>query len=571
MSTPVRAVLVLVALLALPASAAGGHPVVGDHGQRGRVHRRRPRARVRQHQCAGGRFRQRRIPGRRRRGRPEPGDFDLEFAAPPGYSLVPGVYVDAQRAPFRDPGHPGIDISGDGRGCNEDTGSFEVLDIHSDAGGNVDRLWLVYEQHCEGGSHALFGEVRINEPVADDGSFAVPSLARWPAAEPGAQGSVVPLAIVGPQTIGQVALQGDSPSQFTIREDNCSNKVLAPGARCTIFVRYTPTSPGTHTATLRAGGQNVTLQGYRRGGVTQLDMTSDSGDYIGQGQTWSYSPAAGDSIAAGGGRSGVSFGIDGHQGDWWYGDFVPGSGDILTVGATYSGTRYPFNGPGPGLDVGGNGRGCNALDGSFTVNAATFEDSGDLTSMDLSFVQHCEGAPPALHGRFRWRAGDTTPRAPWMVGTPLGSLPPAPPFSDGAGTPVAQPPAATTPGATPVLQAAGLPQASASACSAAGAATCSRACSGEPRSPTCCEAAAVATSRSAAPAPTSCAWAPATTAPTAARGPTSSPAGPAATSCAGAPGATSWSAALAAMSSTAVPGATSHMPSERTAYGAANT
>ena len=390
-------------------------------------------------------------------GGPSPGDFDLEFAAPPGYSLVPGVYVDAQRAPFRDPGHPGIDISGDGRGCNEDTGSFEVLDIHSDAGGNVDRLWLVYEQHCEGGSHALFGEVRINEPVADDGSFAVPSLARWPAAEPGAQGSVVPLAIVGPQTIGQVALQGDSPSQFTIREDNCSNKVLAPGARCTIFVRYTPTSPGTHTATLRAGGQNVTLQGYRRGGVTQLDMTSDSGDYIGQGQTWSYSPAAGDSIAAGGGRSGVSFGIDGHQGDWWYGDFVPGSGDILTVGATYSGTRYPFNGPGPGLDVGGNGRGCNALDGSFTVNAATFEDSGDLTSMDLSFVQHCEGAPPALHGRFRWRAGDTTPRAPWMVGTPLGSLPPAPPFSDGAGTPVAQPPAATTPGATPVLQAAGLP------------------------------------------------------------------------------------------------------------------
>ena len=43
--------------------------------------------------------------------------FDLDFAAPPGQSLTTGFYERAQRAPFREAGRPGIDISGSGRGC----------------------------------------------------------------------------------------------------------------------------------------------------------------------------------------------------------------------------------------------------------------------------------------------------------------------------------------------------------------------------------------------------------------------------------------------------------------------
>src|SRR4051794_39277467 len=87
--------------------------------------------------------------------------FTLTFAAPPGQTLAPGVYVDAQRTPFRTAGHPGIDIYGSGRGCNEDAGRFEVKDIATGADGKVTRLWLVYEQHCEGGTAALFGEGRV--------------------------------------------------------------------------------------------------------------------------------------------------------------------------------------------------------------------------------------------------------------------------------------------------------------------------------------------------------------------------------------------------------------------------
>jgi hypothetical protein len=57
--------------------------------------------------------------------------YSMDFAAPPGAALAPGYYTHAQRAPFREAGRPGIDISGSGRGCNEISGLFQVKDIAS--------------------------------------------------------------------------------------------------------------------------------------------------------------------------------------------------------------------------------------------------------------------------------------------------------------------------------------------------------------------------------------------------------------------------------------------------------
>jgi hypothetical protein len=55
--------------------------------------------------------------------------FSFAFAAPPGQPLVPGVYEHAERAAFRSAGHPGLDINGDGRGCNDVGGAFAVRDL----------------------------------------------------------------------------------------------------------------------------------------------------------------------------------------------------------------------------------------------------------------------------------------------------------------------------------------------------------------------------------------------------------------------------------------------------------
>src|SRR4051812_3730865 len=130
-------------------------------------------------------------------GGPHGDAFTLDFAAPPGQTLAPGVYDRAQRAPFRESGRPGIDISGDGRGCNEDTGRFEVRDFRVSASGTLEGLWIVYEQHCEGGVAALFGEVRLGAQAAGLGANA-PALVRWPLHEAGGNGTAGPLAPVPP-------------------------------------------------------------------------------------------------------------------------------------------------------------------------------------------------------------------------------------------------------------------------------------------------------------------------------------------------------------------------------------
>src|SRR3954468_6332677 len=152
-------------------------------------------------------------------GGPTGAGFTMEFAAPPGEALGPGVYVDAERAPFRTAGHPGIDISGDGRGCNEDGGLFEVKDLVWGANNTVARLWLIYEEHCEGGTAATFGEVRINEAVP--AAFTTPAIARWPSVEPGGSGTVVPVTFTAPAgaQVAGVVVRGDQPGDFPVRVD----------------------------------------------------------------------------------------------------------------------------------------------------------------------------------------------------------------------------------------------------------------------------------------------------------------------------------------------------------------
>jgi hypothetical protein len=99
--------------------------------------------------------------------RPDPVDtvfWSLEFAAPAGQQLVPGTYTGAERAVARDPGAPGLDVSGDYRGCNRVTGSFTVLDAVYEPSGYVDSFHAVFEQHCEGLAPALRGEVQVTNP-----------------------------------------------------------------------------------------------------------------------------------------------------------------------------------------------------------------------------------------------------------------------------------------------------------------------------------------------------------------------------------------------------------------------
>ena len=246
----------------------------------------------------------------------------------------------------------------------------------------------------------------------------VASLVRWPANDHGTPETVVPVRFLAsaPVTVSSVSLGGDDPSDFAIRSDGCTGQVLGATGTCDVWVRSTPSVPGLRTATLvlrdRAGhAYTVPLQGWTYGGKTRLEMNSDPGDWVGSGQQSSYDPSNAIFEVAGT-REGVSFSV---STDSWSGDFVPSRGDILTTGSTWPGAqRYPFQGSSPGMDVSGEGHGCNTLTGQFTVVEATYNTDGSVRTFEVQFEQHCEGGQPALRGEFDWRVGDHTAPAPWM-------------------------------------------------------------------------------------------------------------------------------------------------------------
>jgi hypothetical protein len=156
-------------------------------------------------------------------------------------------------------------------------------------------------------------------------------------------------------------------------------------------------------------------------------LQSEAGDWVGAGRSYDYSQAnAALTLTVQGGH--VRVAIDGDQ--WWHADFqLPSNLSTIQVG-TYTGLqRYPFNDQAKGgLDWSGDGRGCNTLTGSITVDSVTYTTAG-LASLDLRFEQHCEGAAPALRGTIHWRADDKTvppgPATPVPAGLwqPSASLP----------------------------------------------------------------------------------------------------------------------------------------------------
>jgi hypothetical protein len=92
------------------------------------------------------------------------GFWFLDLAAPQGSRLEPGAYESAVRYPFQSPSQPGLSLFGDGRGCNTLTGRFDVLDAAFGPNGYIERLHARFEQHCEGGVAALYGEVNVVNP-----------------------------------------------------------------------------------------------------------------------------------------------------------------------------------------------------------------------------------------------------------------------------------------------------------------------------------------------------------------------------------------------------------------------
>lgn len=143
-----------------------------------------------------------------------------------------------------------------------------------------------------------------------------------------------------------------------------------------------------------------------------LCYVSDPGDYVGQGQSACYDENDGTFTMTRNDHNGLSFSfMHATQGSvWWYVDLAAADDEELSVGTHPDAQRFPFQEAGhPGMSWAGSGRGCSTITGSFTVSAMTFDFYGVPRRALTNLEQHCEGAPPALHGTLDFDFGGLGP------------------------------------------------------------------------------------------------------------------------------------------------------------------
>jgi len=147
----------------------------------------------------------------------------------------------------------------------------------------------------------------------------------------------------------------------------------------------------------------ISVAGLVTASSGSLTLQSDTGDFVGQGTAAAFSTPADTFLVNGNGNA---MRVDVHPADYpnefWQLELAAPAGRQLTPGTYANAARWPFQPTTqPGLQVFGDGRGCNTLNGSFTVLSASYGPYGYPINFDATFEQHCEGFTPALRGEVK--------------------------------------------------------------------------------------------------------------------------------------------------------------------------
>jgi hypothetical protein len=169
--------------------------------------------------------------------------FVAVLAAETGGTLTAGTTYDTTKA--GDATHAGLDVSGDGRSCTNSTGTLTVNEISLDVSLAIATFAATYEQHCDGATPALFGELRFHSTLdykavsADPSSIDFGTVPRTPTAP-----SAITITNTGSATVtfGTASIKGTARTDYSIDSDSCSGTSPAPAAACTIAIVFDPTS-----------------------------------------------------------------------------------------------------------------------------------------------------------------------------------------------------------------------------------------------------------------------------------------------------------------------------------------
>lgn len=347
--------------------------------------------------------------------------WGLGFVGPQNMVLIPDNYEDATRLAFHSPTKPGLDVSGDGRGCNRLTGRYIVREAVYGVGNEIISFAADLEQHCEGGVPALWGTVRFNSNI--------PLVVPTPNAAAGADRNV--------SENMSATLNGSKSSDA---DGNLISYQWRQLSGPSVFLS-TPTTPQTSftAPNVNQGGQDLIFELEVRDDAGLIDtdnvrihvadeydpqfsiyFSSQPGDYIGQGRIWDMGIDDGIFTASKNYDNGVS--VNFSSDTWWNLNFAAPNDALLVPGIYESAVRWPFQpATQPGLDVSGDGRGCNTLTGRFVIYEVVYGTNNAIDSFAADFEQHCESATAALFGTVRYNYKKPRPSADLaikMIDTP---------------------------------------------------------------------------------------------------------------------------------------------------------
>ncbi|HVQ87180.1 MAG TPA: hypothetical protein VMT88_03265 [Actinomycetes bacterium] len=327
--------------------------------------------------------------------------FFLTFASVRGEPLAVGTYTNATRASFRDDVSPGIDVAGDGRGCNKAFGEFTVRDIEF-SGTDLTKLSLSFVQHCEfKNSPPIFGEVVFGEDALAAPAHVVPWNVDWPSQELGASGKTVPVRVTAGSSsmqLSNIQVAADSvPADsvdfpFTIDSETCAGALLAAGSSCKIMLTFTPDVIGDYAGTLVIGGDisaNIALSGDVVGATDWHQVTTNASGS--QDPTKEVQFGWQSTFHATGDATAVT--VTGRSWDHHVNaTFAAPQGETLTAGGTYLAAQlYPNQDAShAGFALAFDGHNCSESYSSFQIDEIEFDPgTGAVTRFAGRYQHNC--------------------------------------------------------------------------------------------------------------------------------------------------------------------------------------
>jgi hypothetical protein len=209
--------------------------------------------------------------------------FDAIIRPPTGQTLAPGIYPTTR---FATDSTAGLDVSGDGSGCSESTGTLTILEVSLGVS-DVNFFAATYaDKTCDASTYLAFGELRYHSSFDFRAASTTPPSLDF-GTQPVARSSgpiTVTVSNDGSEglTLGTAGLSGSGAAMFAAENDTCSSAMLAPASTCTIDVTFHPDSAGATTAQLDLpddtvrGARNVPLMGTGTFLTTQVTLKTSA-------------------------------------------------------------------------------------------------------------------------------------------------------------------------------------------------------------------------------------------------------------------------------------------------------